>query len=200
MAKENHIGKTKYLVELAVLVAILLLLELTGLGYIKTGFLEFTVMQVPVAIGAILLGPAAGAVLGGVFGLTSFWECFGKSAFGAILLGVNPLSTFVVCFVPRVLMGWLCGLIFRGFFRASGGKIWSYFAASLCGALLNTALFMSALMLLFGNSDYILKLRNGASVLKFVVAMVGVQGLLEAVICCVLGAVISRALYKMTRE
>jgi len=200
MQNSRSIGKTRYLVELAVLIAVLLLLEITGLGYIKTVFLEFTIMQVPVVIGAILLGPGAGAILGTAFGLTSFWECFGKSAFGAMLLSINPVGTFVVCVIPRLLMGWLCGLIFRGFFRASKGKIWSYFAASLCGALLNTIFFMTVLMGLFGNSDYIMGLRGGTSVLGFVAAMVGVQGLLEAVICCILGGVVSRALYKTARQ
>ena len=55
---------TRFLVELAVLIAIELLLEITGLGYIKTGFLSFTIMQVPVIVGAIVLGPLAGAILG----------------------------------------------------------------------------------------------------------------------------------------
>lgn len=66
------------LVQLSVLIAIMLLLELTGLGMIKTAGLEITIMLVPVIVGAIVMGPAAGALLGGVFGLISFWECFGK--------------------------------------------------------------------------------------------------------------------------
>ncbi|NCB06229.1 MAG: ECF transporter S component, partial [Clostridia bacterium] len=64
-------SNVSYMVRLAVLVAILFLLEVTGLGLIKTPGLEFTIMQVPVIIGAIVMGPAAGAILGGVFGLIS---------------------------------------------------------------------------------------------------------------------------------
>ena len=96
---------TRFLVELAVLIAIELLLEITGLGYIKTGFLSFTIMQVPVIVGAIVLGPLAGAILGTAFGLTSFWECFGKDPLGVVLLGARPFSTFILCVVPRLLMG-----------------------------------------------------------------------------------------------
>lgn len=199
MEKSQKISKTTYLVELAVLTAILLLLEVTGLGYIPIGPLTATIMQIPTVIGAILLGPAAGAILGGVFGLTSFWRCFGRDVFGAALLAVNPLSTFLVCVVTRVLMGWLCGLIFRGLQKLDHKNLWSYFAASLSGALLNTIFFMGALMLLFGNSGPIQSLRHGTSVLKSIVALVGLQGLLEAAACCVLGAVISRVLYKTAR-
>ena len=101
------------MVELAVLLAVLILLEVTGLGMFRTFGLELTILQIPVIIGAIVLGPAAGAALGCAFGLLSFWECFGKSVVGAELLAINPLLTFLVCVPTRTLMGWLCGLIFR---------------------------------------------------------------------------------------
>ena len=54
------------------LVAIILIMAFTPLGYIKTAGIEITLIVVPVAVGAVTLGPAAGAILGGVFGLASF--------------------------------------------------------------------------------------------------------------------------------
>ena len=59
-ADSRSSGKSNvsYMVRLAVLVAILILLEVTGLGLIKTPGLEFTIMQVPVIIGAIVMGLA----------------------------------------------------------------------------------------------------------------------------------------------
>ena len=83
----------------------------TPIGYIKTAGLEITLIVVPVAVGAVTLGPTAGAILGGVFGITSFIQCFGMSQFGALLLGINPFLTFLVCVPTRILMGWLTGLI-----------------------------------------------------------------------------------------
>lgn len=189
----------KYMVRMAVLVAILLFLEATGLGMIKTPGLEFTIMQVPVLIGAIVMGPAAGAVLGGVFGVISFWECFGRSAFGVVLLGISPIKTFLVCVPTRLLMGLLCGLIFQGLYKVSRGKLWSFGAASLCGALLNTALFMGALTLCFYSTDFIQGFATAmgtANPFAFILAFVGVQGLLEAIICTIAGAAVSKALYK----
>ena len=175
-----------YMVELAVLLAILLMLEITGLGMFKTFGLELTILQIPVILGAIILGPAAGAILGGAFGLLSFWECFGKSEFGATLLGINPILTFVVCVPTRILMGWLCGLIFKTMDRklaGTKGDFASYLVASLAGALLNTLLFMSALCLCFYHTDYIQAVSSAlgaANVFMFVVLLVGVQGLVEA--------------------
>lgn len=192
---------TRFLVELAVLIAIELLLEITGLGYLKTGPLEFTIMQVPVIIGAIVLGPLAGAILGTVFGLTSFWQCFGKSLFGVTLLGISPFSTFVVCVVPRFLMGLLCALVFKWL---KGMKKTSLRCgiSGLCGALFNTILFMGFLVALFGKSDYIggfIQQFGNGNIFKFVIAFVGVQGLIEAVICCIVGASVSYALLKIKK-
>lgn len=110
----NRSSRTVKLVEMALLVAIILILAFTPLGYIKTLGLEITLIVVPVTIGAIILGPLGGAVLGAVFGITSFIQCFGMSPFGAVLLGINPFGTFVVCVVSRILMGWLTGLIYKG--------------------------------------------------------------------------------------
>ena len=56
---------TKYLVEMALLVAIILIMAFTPIGYIRTAGLEITLIVVPVAVGAVTLEPAAGAILGG---------------------------------------------------------------------------------------------------------------------------------------
>ena len=182
------------MVELAVLLAILLMLEITGLGMFKTFGLELTILQIPVILGAIILGPSAGAILGGAFGLLSFWECFGKSQFGATLLGINPFLTFLVCVPTRILMGWLCGLIFRAMDRklaGTKGDFASYVVASLSGALLNTLFFMTTLCLCFYHTEYIQGFASAlgaGTVLLFIVLFVGVQGLVEAALCTVVGA------------
>jgi len=72
--EKKKFSTTKF-VEMALLVAIILLMAFTPIGYIKTFGLEITLIVVPVTVGAITLGPAAGAVLGAVFGITSFIQC-----------------------------------------------------------------------------------------------------------------------------
>ena len=106
-------SETIKLTTTAIFTAILVLMAFTPLGYLKTGGLEISFSMIPVALGAMLLGPACGAILGAVFGITSFIQCFGMSAFGAALLGINPFLTAAVCIIPRTLMGWLTGLIFN---------------------------------------------------------------------------------------
>ncbi len=192
MAKATE--KTRRLTQLALLVAIMLVLAFTPLGYLKLGpALEITFMTIPVAVGAILLGPASGAFLGGVFGLTSFIQCFGMSQFGATLLGIDAVRTFLVCMVSRVLMGWLCGLIFQALHKLDKTRFLSYAAASLSAAVLNTVFFMGLLMLLFGQTDFILNMRGGMNLIAFLAAFVGIQGVVEAVVAFALGTAISKA-------
>ncbi len=190
----NATQKTRRLVQLAILVAIMLILAFTPLGYLKVGAIEITFMTIPVVIGAILLGPPAGAFLGGVFGLTSFIQCFGMSPFGAVLLGINPIFTLLVCMVPRILMGYLASLIFQVIARHDKTKILSFAVASLSGALLNTILFVGMLMLFFGSSEYMMTMRGGLGLLAFLAAFVGINGLVEAIVAFVLGTAISKAL------
>ncbi len=193
----------RYMVQLAALIAILLILEGTGLGLIKTPGLEFTILQVPVIIGAIVMGPAAGGILGGVFGFISFWECFGKSVFGVTLLGINPVGTFITCVPTRILMGLLCGLIFQALYRIDKSKLVSFGIASLSGALLNTVFFMSSLIAFFYHTDYIqgfVQYFGSANPFLFVLAFVGFQGTMEAIICFVAGAAISKALYRVVNH
>lgn len=193
----NTRGRTLYLVQLAILAAILLLLEVTGLGYIRIPALSMTIMQVPVIIGAIVLGPAAGAILGAVFGLTSFAQAFGKDPLGAILLTYNPVGLFVTTVLTRTLMGWLCGLIYRGLQRIRVNRNLSLVLSSLSGALLNTLLFMSMFLLFFFHTEAVQNIASGigtANPLLFAVLLVGVQVLIEAGICTLLGSTIAGAL------
>lgn len=108
------------LVQNAMLSAIILLLTLTPLGYLPIGPLEVTVMMIPVAIGAMTLGISSGVILGGVFGLSSFLTCLGilrPSSFGQMLFAINPWSTAIVCFIPRILMGLICALLFKALYK-----------------------------------------------------------------------------------
>lgn len=191
------------LVQLALFTAIILLMAFTPLGYIKTPGLEITLLVVPVTVGAILFGPVSGAILGGVFGLTSFIQCFGMSPFGAVLLNINPVGTFIVTVITRILMGWLTGLAFQAFRQWKITRGISFAAASLAGPLLNTLLFMSAMMLFFYNTEYIQGFAQSlgtGNVFAFVIAFVGINGLIEAAVCFVLGTAISKAVDLFSRR
>ena len=110
------------MVQMAVLISIILIMSFTPLGYLKIGVLSISLITIPVVVGAMTMGPKAGAVLGLVFGLSSFYQCFGMDAFGATLLGINPFFTFLVCIPTRMLMGFLSGVIFKALYKIDKTK------------------------------------------------------------------------------
>ena len=57
-------NRVRTMTQLALLLALLLILSYTPLGYLPVGPLVLSLLSVPVAIGAMLLGPLGGAVLG----------------------------------------------------------------------------------------------------------------------------------------
>lgn len=201
---KNQMSKKKLItmVETALLSAIVVVMAFTPLGYLKTAGLEITFIMIPVVIGAATVGPAAGAILGGVFGITSFIQCLGMSAFGATLLSINPVLTFLVCVPTRILAGFLAGLVFKAIGKKGKEKLGAT-VASLAGPLFNTLFFMSTLVLCFGNTEYILGIKEAlgaTNVLSFVALFVGVQGLVEAAVCFVAGSAVSVALLKSVKR
>ena len=266
--------KTRQLVILGLMTALVLIFSMTPIGSIPIGPLSITLNVIPVAISAIAIGPIGGAIVGGVFGLFSFLQCFGvgvPSAMGEILVGISPFAAFIQRFVPRVLDGLLAGFIFRGvsslknarsyyiltgFISAmfgfalfmSGMLLLNYdksgkynmsdemrefirtpslfvyvciftailsfligymivsskkltqtqVACAITGfftALLNTVFFMSALILLFGNTDYMKELIAGRNILLFVVTFVGINALFEMITTTVITTAVGSALF-----
>lgn len=194
-------SKTLKLAQTGILIAIMLVLHFTGIGYIKISLIELTIMMIPVIIGAITTGPAAGALLGGVFGLTSFIQCFGTSAFGTLIFGINPILTAITCFIPRILTGFLVGLIFKALSKIDTTKLLSFAVSSLCGALLNTILFMTCVIVFFWNNTEFASAMttwglSTENLWKFLIAFVGVNGLIEAVVCFIVGAALAKAVVR----
>jgi len=191
--------RTRNLTQLALLSAIIIVMSFTPLGYLRTLGLEITFIMIPVVIGAAILGPVGGAILGGVFGITSFIQCFGISAFGTTLLGINPIFTFIGCIVPRVLAGLIPGLISKALRGSEAKRITGALLSSLVGPICNTVFFMSLLIIFFGNTDYIQGFMTSLETKNFfifAVMFVGVQGLVEAIVAFVVGSAISVALIK----
>ena len=179
-------NSVRQMTQLAMLSAILFVMAQTPLGYFRTPILSVSFLTVPVAIGAILLGPVAGAVLGTIFGLTSFAGAFAGQGLTAMMLNINPVACFVCTVGARFLCGLCCGLIFSGLDRVFHGKKLAYVLAAVSCPACNTLFFMGSLMLLYGHTAYIQNLcaqYHVANPAALAIALVGVQGLVELVCC-----------------
>ncbi len=198
--QKTQMTKLVKFTQLAVLTAIVVVMSFTSLGYLKIGPLSIALVIIPVVTGAVVLGPAAGAFMGLVFGVTSFSQCFGMDAFGTTLMGISPFFTFVMCIPTRVLAGFLCGLVFKGISKVLDGKKSAgiaFLVAAASGPVFNTAFFMTSLILLFGKTDFIQNMMaqmGSSGFVSFFVALVGVNGLVEIASCLIVASAVSKAL------
>lgn len=201
--KMNIKKQTVSMVIIAVLAAILVIMTITPLGYIPiTPVIGATLNMIPVAVGAVVVGPVGGTVLGAVFGITALLNAMGvmgaPSVLGTTLLSINVPSTIVVCIVPRVLMGFVVGILYKALYRIFPNKIVLIAIIGFLAAAINTLFFMGTLILLFTP-----ELKNmgvwadGVNVFKFVAGFVGVNALIEMAVSCVLTTIVGGALYKV---
>ena len=192
----NRRDTTVKLTLFALLTALLIVL-----GYVnipQPAGLSITFNMIPVAIAAIAMGVGGGALLGGVFGLISFLQCFGIVGFsgmGAVLVGISPVLCFIQRFVSRVLVGVLAALVYK----ALNKRMNAYMSCMITGfsaAFFNTLFFMSSLVLLFGNTEYIQGLMAGRGVIAFIIASVGINAVVEMIVAAVVTGAVGAALKK----
>lgn len=197
-SRKKRSGKIRDLAILGVLTAIMFIMTFTPVGYLKLPGLSITFMTIPVIISAVMLGPKGAAVIGGMFGITSLIQAItGASALTGALFQLNPVFTCILCIVPRVLEGFLGGLIFSCLKKADKTGFVSYCVTSLSVPLMNTLFFMSTLFLLFYQTDAIQSIaadKGAGNPLTLFVAMAGVNAVIEAVVCFIVGTAITKAL------
>lgn len=189
MARKNT--KLYDFVLLALFIALELVFRLIGLGRVPIGPLNMSFLTVPIAIGAMLLGPVEGMVLGAVFGLCSLWDAItGAGGMTNIFFSISPVHTVILCVGTRALMGLLTGLIFKAVRKIDKTNTLTYFIGAFSAPFLNTVLFMGYIVLAFYGTEYVQNLvvsKGATNPLMFVVLLVGFQGLIEMVVCTITG-------------
>ena len=193
------------LAQIALLIAVELVMRALGLGSVPVGPLVMSFLTLPIAIGAMLIGPLAGAILGAVFGIASLTDAIsGRSAMTGFFFQYNPVSTVLLCVLMRILMGVCCAFVFKLVSKLDKDeKTWSYFVGALSAPLLNTIFFMGYIVLFFYNTEFVQNLvtKTGApNPIAFVIAIVGTQGLIEAVTVAVLGGILTKVLSRVVKK
>lgn len=196
----NKRKNIRTMTELGLLTAIVLLMAFTPLGYLQTPWgVQITFIVVPVAVGAVVMGPLAGAFLGLVFGLTSFVQAF-SSAMGVMFLEENFLGTMLLLIGNRILVGLIPGLLYRLLGKTKTFQTLGVVGCCFLTPVLNTVLYIFGNWLLFADSWMNMGLGysgdGGFSLLIFMLGMVAVNGVAEALCCTVLGTAVCKALQK----
>ena len=141
------------------LTAIMMVMAFTPLGYIPLPFMNATTMHIPVIIGACLLGPKTGAILGGIFGLTSVVKATIQPNITSFVF--TPFYSFspqfhggfeslIVAIVPRIFIGLVAGYLFLFLKKKMKGLSLPLLISGFVGSMVNTVGVMSLIYLLFG--------------------------------------------------
>lgn len=196
--KTQQKSKTLLLTQLSMLSAVIILMAFTPLGYLRIGPLSITFLTIPVVLGAVTLGPVYGAILGAVFGATSFIQCFGMDAFGTTLFSINPIFTFILCFVPRILIGLISGYLLKALEKTSLNQLAAYAISALSGAVTNTIFFVAFLLLLFGQTAYIQSF--GPNIFAIIGLLVSVNSVVEAIVCTLIVTALTKTIVMLVKR
>lgn len=190
--------KIQNLTVIALFTAIVVLLGMTPIGIIPLGFINVTIMGVPVVIGTMFLGLKQGLILGACFGMTSLLRAFGiggaPSALVAGLMGVSPLYVVLMSLIPRLLMPVTTHIVYRALKRGNTSTGKSVMPAAIVGSLTNTVFYLG-LMLVF----YAVGGLDLSPVVNLIAGTAVIAGGAEAIACALISTPIVMALYKLKR-
>lgn len=204
MSNANVNPKVGRLARMALLVAIIILLTFTPLGYITLPFIAATTIQMPVIIGAVMMGPMAGLALGIAFGLSALCKVLmmpGADPVATAILSYNFFLYAVIAIVPRGLMGWLSGLLFAGLNKTlPNQRLISYGITGFVGSMLNTIFYLGSPWLMASGIVAEVYSMDISGVGAMVMTVAATAGIPEAIVSCVIVAAVCRALQAIDKN
>ena len=199
---------TRYMATLAMFCGILLVMGATGIGFIPLPVIKATTMHIPVILGAVLLGPAAGAVLGGVFGLCSIWA--NTTSPGLLAFAFSPfmtteglpgvLKSLWLALGCRILLGVIAGWLWKGMKRVLKQDYLALPVTAAFATICHTILVMGSIYLLLAQQYAQAKNVAITAVFGLVMGTVTAYGIPEAIIAAVLVTVIGKALLHLAER
>lgn len=179
--------KTKLLVTLAVLTAIVAILAYFG-GFIKIGLASISLTLVPVVLGAALCGPWSGAWLGFIAGAVFF-----LTPDAAFWLGMGILPTILIVLLKGFLAGLASGYIYKLLERVN--KYLAVIVSAIICPVVNTSIFLIGCRLFFWDFVTSSASGSGKSVLGFIiVSLVSINFVFELLVNIVLSPSILKLL------
>lgn len=200
--------KTKWLSLLALMVAIELVLFMTGIGLIPLPIIKATTMHIPVILGAILLGPVGGGILGGVFGLCSIWAntttpnlvSFAFSPFLSTTGLKGALSAIWIALGCRILIGVVAGLFWKLLKKVDMDDYPALPITAMVGSLTNTVCVMGSIYFLLGEQYAQAKNVAMDTLFNVIMGVVATAGVPEAAAAVVLVTAIGRIMLQWKRS
>ena len=185
------------LVQLAILVALIFVMQYIG-TLVSAPFaalgIELSFVLIPIVVGAFLLGPAEGAILGFIFGIMTVVLTFmAPGGMTYILMESNPVMYIFVAMFKAVAAGFGSGLIYKGLDKVFKGKLvyLRTLIASASAPVINTGIFLVGMVLFFSNviSE---RWAGGQNVFLFIAGLIWINFVIELAINIVLTPAIIR--------
>ncbi|GGL62098.1 ECF transporter S component [Sporolactobacillus putidus] len=198
MTINQHNNRTYRIVFMGIFTAIIIMQNFVPfLGYIPVGPLSLTVIHITVIITAIVLGPVDGAIIGGIWGMTTFIRAFTfPSSPIAPIVFTNPL----ISVVPRILIGLIAGYAFQLLRRIKRFDLAAMSLSAVLGSLTNTILVLGLIYLFYRvpyANYYHMDVTQLLPALLFIVCT---NGLAEAFAAALISPLVAKPLMKVRRN
>ena len=207
MKKSNKMYKkdTRWTVSVALMMAIVIVLANTPLGMIQLPIVKATTVHIPVIIGAIVLGPLAGAILGATFGICSmmsntFAPTLLSFAFSPFLSTTGMAGCIKAVWISvgcRIMIGVVAGWLWILLKKLKCNQNVGLVLTGFLGSMTNTILVMGSIYLLFAKQYAEAKEVAVTAVFGLIMGTVTASGIPEAIAAAVLVFAIGKVVIKV---
>lgn len=195
----------RWMVSVALMAAVVIILANTPLGMIQLPIIKATTVHIPVIIGAILLGPLAGGILGFVFGVCSLISntmaptllSFAFSPFMSTTGIAGALKAIWISVGCRILIGVAAGWLWILFKKIKWNQIIALIITGFMGSMVNTVTVMGSIYFLFAQQYAEAKDVAVTAVWGLVMGTVTASGIPEAIAAAIIVAVVAKVLLRV---
>ena len=199
---------TRWMVSVALMAAIVIVLANTPLGMIQLPIIKATTVHIPVILGAILLGPGAGAILGAVFGICSLVSntmaptllSFAFSPFLSTTGIPGALKAIWISVGCRILIGVVAGWLWVLFTKIKLNQFIALPIVGFVGSMVNTVTVMGSIYFLFAQQYAEAKEVALTAVFGQVMGTVTASGIPEAIAAAILVLALGKVLVVVFRK
>lgn len=193
---------TRWMVSVALMAAIVIVLANTPLGMIQLPIIKATTVHIPVIIGAILLGPSAGAILGAVFGICSLISntmapTLLSFAFSPFMSTTGIPGAFKAIWISvgcRILIGVAAGWLWILLSKLKLNHVIALPIVGFTGSMVNTVTVMGSIYFLFAQQYAEAREVAVSAVWGLIMGTVTASGIPEAITAAILVLAIGKAL------
>lgn len=199
---------TRWMVSVALMAAIVIVLANTPLGMIQLPIIKATTVHIPVILGAILLGPGAGAILGAVFGICSLVSntmaptllSFAFSPFLSTTGIPGALKAIWISVGCRILIGVAAGWLWVLFTKIKLNQFIALPIVGFVGSMVNTVTVMGSIYFLFAQQYAEAKEVALTAVFGLVMGTMTASGIPEAIAAAILVLALGKVLVVVFRK